>query len=120
MVSSVLVVDDDPDFLALAARVLREMGVELVLTAPNAAEGRSEAVAKRPDAVLVDVGLPDRGGIELACELAEMAWRPRVVVTSTDRDAARALEARQSDGGIPFVPKEELANESLRKLLIGE
>jgi DNA-binding NarL/FixJ family response regulator len=118
VISSVLVVDDDPAFLALAARVLREIGVEVVLTVPNAAEGLRKGEEMRPDAVLVDVGLPDRSGIELACDLAEMAWRPRVVVTSADRDAARALQARGTDGAIPFIPKEELVGESLRELLI--
>lgn len=109
-----LVVDDDADFLALTARLLKEMGVEVVLTARSAAEAIKEAEARRPDAALVDVGLPDGQGTDLARQLAELSWRPRVVVTSTDRDAARG------SGDIAFIPKEELVDDSLRRLLLGD
>ncbi|HUA44577.1 MAG TPA: response regulator [Solirubrobacteraceae bacterium] len=119
MVRSVLVVDDDPSFLVLAARVLEEMGVEAVLTAQDAATATTEAEARRPDAVLVDVGLPDGDGIELARELAELPWGPRVVVTSTDPDASRVIRARHAQSILPFVPKEELTGGTLAGLLTG-
>jgi CheY-like chemotaxis protein len=117
MVSSVLVVDDDPAFLALAARVLEEMGVALILTAPDADAAIRQAHAERPDAALVDVGLPDRDGGDLGHELAALPWGPRVVLTSTDRDVGLTLAARERDGALPFIPKEELAGGTLRRLL---
>ena len=76
------------------------------------------AAASRPDAVLVDVGLPDRDGIDLANELTELPWRPRVVLTSSDKDALMAIEARDDDHRLRFVAKEELASESLRRALL--
>ncbi len=118
MLSAVLVVDDDPDFLVLAARVLGEMGVQVVLTANDAAGAVGEVNAKRPDAALVDVGLPDRDGIDLARELTELPWGPQIVLTSTDPDAGRVIDLL--DGTIPFIPKEELASGTLRQLLTGE
>jgi hypothetical protein len=42
-----------------------------------------------------------------------------VVLTSTDTDAARAIEARDGHPKLPFVPKEELASAKLRRLLLG-
>ena len=120
MLLSVLVVDDDPAFLALAARVLEEAGVERVLTALDAAAATREAEAERPDAVLVDIGLPDRDGTELARQLAALSWRPRVVVTSIDGDAGRTIDAPLDDGSLVFIPKEELATETLRQLLGAE
>ena len=119
MVRSVLVVDDDPNFLALAAQVLEGMGVEAVLTAQNAAVAVTEAEARRPEAILVDVGLPDGDGIELARQLAGLPWGPRVVVTSTDRDADRVIRARQVQGILPFIPKEELTRGTLGGLIAG-
>jgi DNA-binding NarL/FixJ family response regulator len=116
----VLVVDDDLAFLALAARVLVDLGIAVVLTAQTAAMAVSVAAAKRPDAVLVDVGLPDREGIDLARELAGLPWRPHVVVTSTDGDAGRAIGGLPGDGALAFIPKEELAGGTLRGLLMGE
>ena len=119
VVASVLVVDDDSAFLALAAQVLEEIGVGVVLRASDAAEAVAVAAAERPAAALVDVGLPDREGIDLARQLAASPWKPRVVLTSTDRDAGRAL-AGGLDGTIAFIPKEELAGCSLRRLLDAE
>jgi CheY-like chemotaxis protein len=119
MATSVLVVDDDPAFLALATRVLRGMGAEAVTTAPDAAAAVAAADATRPRAVLVDVGLPDRDGIDLAVELAALPWRPRVVITSTD-DTVGAIDSEAGRRGLPFVPKEELASSALRRLLISD
>ena len=114
----VLIVDDDPDFLELAARIVAEFGAAVVATASDARQAAELAAASRPDAVLVDVGLPDRDGIDLANELTELPWRPRVVLTSSDKDALMAIEARDGAHRLRFVAKEELASESLRRALL--
>lgn len=117
MATSVLVVDDDPSFLALATSVLRKMGTEVVATAPDAKAAVDVANEVKPDAALVDVGLPDRNGIDLAYDLAALPWGPRVVLMSTNRDAISAINARHARDAFPFVPKEELASDRLRLLL---
>jgi DNA-binding response OmpR family regulator len=116
----VLLVDDDPAFLSLAARVVEGMGAKVVGTAPDAAAAVAEADRVRPDAVLVDVGLPDRDGYDLACELAALPWGPRIVLTSADRDALGGVDARDGGCDVPFIPKEELASDSARRLLVAE
>ena len=118
MSRSVLIVDDDLTFLSLAARVLTEAGLEVVATAEDAAGAVSAANATKPDAALVDVGLPDRGGVDLAYELAELPWRPRVVVTSTDSDAGFALDGFDGRPRLTFIAKEDLANGELPNLLM--
>lgn len=115
MGTSVLVVDDDAAFLDLATRVLRDMGADVLATAPDAASAVAKAKSTRPAAVLVDVGLPDRDGVDLGIELARLPWRPRVVLTSTDHVGG---SARRS--GLPFVLKEQLASGALRQLLLGD
>jgi DNA-binding NarL/FixJ family response regulator len=115
---TVLLVDDDPSFLALAALVVEEIDAEVVATAPDARAAMEAAIEMRPDAALVDVWLPDRIGIELAYELAALPWRPRVVLMSTDPDAATAINAQDGRDPLPFVPKEQLAGARLRRLLI--
>jgi DNA-binding NarL/FixJ family response regulator len=112
----VLLVDDDPIFRSLATELLRDLGVEHVVDAGTAAAAIDKARDVRPAAALVDVGLPDRDGIELAHELAALPWRPAVVLTSVDRDAATRIEW-SSGGQLPFVLKEELAKAPLRRLL---
>jgi DNA-binding NarL/FixJ family response regulator len=117
MSRSILVVDDDPIFLSLATRILTQAGLEVVATAGDAASAVSAANATKPDAALVDVGLPDREGVNLAYELAELPWRPRVVLTSTDSDAGFALEVSDGRPRLPFIAKEDLANGGLPSLL---
>lgn len=114
---SVLIVDDDPGFLGLTARILVELGAAPVLTASSAAGALEVVRAARPDAVLVDIGLPDRHGIDLAYELAELPWRPRVVLTSSDRDAILALDP-QDGPQFRFLDKEELGSDTLQHALL--
>ncbi len=114
VVISVLIVDDDPAFRRLARHMLAIGGFCVAGEATTVAEGRSAAGRLRPDAALVDVGLPDGDGIELARELVTLAWAPKVLLTSTDADAVADGDER---AGIAFVPKAELPNAPLRRLL---
>jgi DNA-binding NarL/FixJ family response regulator len=116
MAGSVLVVDADAVFRRLARRTLAASGLEVVGEAATGAEAVALAEALKPDGVLVDIGLPDGDGIALARELAALPWRPRIVLTSTDADAASADDVRGS-GAERFVPKAELPTMSLKRLL---
>jgi CheY-like chemotaxis protein len=78
----------------------------------------TEATAARPDAILVDVGLPDRDGVDLARELSILPWSPRVVLTSTDRDALITATDPDVRRRLRFVPKDELADGALRTMLL--
>jgi DNA-binding NarL/FixJ family response regulator len=113
---TVLLVDDDPAFRALARRMLTAAGLSVVAEADSVAAARDAALELRPDAALVDVGLPDGDGVALARVLTELPWRPRVLLTSTDADAATPSDVRRS-GAHGFVPKAELPNASLEHLL---
>jgi CheY-like chemotaxis protein len=113
---SVLVVDDDPAFRDLAQRLLSVFGLVVAGEAATAAAAIAAAGSLRPDAVLVDVGLPDRDGLSLARELTALPWRPRVVLTSTDAEAATPADVRLS-GAEAFVPKDQLPNAALGHLL---
>lgn len=114
---SVLIVDDDPAFLGLVARILSDIGVESVRTAPDASQALLVVEHDRPDAVLVDIGLPDRDGTDLAYELSALPWRPRVVLTSSDSEAFLAIEPRDGHRRLPFIAKVELAADTLRDAL---
>jgi CheY-like chemotaxis protein len=115
-----LIVDDDRDFLRLSARILTGLGVETVWTAANAAEALATVRESRPDVVLVDVGLPDRDGIDLAYELLELPWHPRVVLTSSDSDAILALDPHDGRPDLPFLGKEQLGGDVLQRTLLDE
>jgi DNA-binding NarL/FixJ family response regulator len=116
MPSRVLVVDDDPDFRQLVVRIVGATDGVDVREADSVATAMEAALAMRPGAALVDVGLPDGDGITLAHWLTGMPWGPHVVLTSTDPDAA-SPEDVHSSGAHAFVPKHELSDAPLRRLL---
>ena len=96
---------------------LADLGAEVLRTAADAAQGLAAVQDSRPEAVLVDIGLPDRDGIDLAYELLELPWGPRVVLTSSDSEAFVASEGRHARRRLPFIPKVELAGDALRLAL---
>jgi DNA-binding NarL/FixJ family response regulator len=118
MPRSVLVVDDDREFRELATRMLTALGFEVVGEAGSVATAHAAAAELRPDAALVDVGLPDGDGLQLAEHLAALPWAPRVVITSSDPDATNPADAHGL-GAVGFVAKENLLDGSLRDMLAG-
>ena len=116
MAGSVLIVDDDPVFRGLARRMLAAAGLVVVGEAETVAEAIVIADRLRPEGALVDVGLPDGDGIALARELSALSWQPRVVLTSSDPDAASLDDVRSSGAGA-FFAKDALPNAPLASLL---
>ena len=112
---SVLIVDDDPRFRRLAKRILTGAGLTVVAEATDAEAAVIAANASKPDGILVDVGLPDRDGLDLARELLGLGWHPRVLLTSSDPHAADPVDGRGD--ALPFLPKEDLPNAPLQALL---
>jgi DNA-binding NarL/FixJ family response regulator len=116
MTSSVLLVDDDPAFRRLVRRTLDGAGLVVIAEAETVAEAGEAVQRVQPDVVLVDVGLPDGDGVTLAKELVALPWAPRIVLTSSDPDAATPEEVALS-GALGFVPKSELPGRGLSLML---
>jgi DNA-binding NarL/FixJ family response regulator len=112
----VLLIDDDAGFRATARRVLTGSGMVVVGEAASAAAGAAAASELRPDAMLVDVGLPDGDGVALAAALAALPWAPLIVLTSVDIDATTDQAARDA-GARGFVPKDDLPDAGVALLL---
>ncbi len=96
--SRVLVVDDDPVLLRTMSINLRAHGYEVVL-AETGAEALRAAAAAHPDAVLLDLGLPDMDGQQVIEGIR--GWSPvPVIVLSARRvsdDKVDALDAGADD-----------------------
>jgi two-component system KDP operon response regulator KdpE len=96
--SHVLVVEDDTTMRAVMAVALRQRGYD-VAEAGSAAAARHSLVEQRFDAVLLDLGLPDADGVDLAAEIKRSFAGPIIVVSArTEEDQlVRALDAGASD-----------------------
>src|SRR4051794_33266811 len=90
---SVLVVDDDTSFRAIAVRIIRSWGHQVVGEAGTVEQAMARTTELRPDTVVVDIGLPDGDGFELTRGLVALPWRVRVLVISSDADVANASVA---------------------------
>jgi DNA-binding NarL/FixJ family response regulator len=96
--------------------MLTASGIFVIGEADSVATAIAAAHDLRPGGALVDVGLPDGDGIALARELSALPWRPHVVLTSTDPDAASPADVRRCSAHA-FFPKDQLPNSPLNSLL---
>jgi len=85
--NKILVVDDDPDIVDYLSSFLEDQGYD-VATAQDSATALSAVGEFRPDAILVDVLMPGRSGLDLLVTLRrDPRWCdiPLVVITGSDR-----------------------------------
>ncbi len=99
----VLVVEDTPTQAELACALLREMGVEIRLAECGAA-GLSIARHWAPDAILMDIDLPDFSGFEAMRRLRAEGIEAAVIVVTADASIRTAVEAMR-EGAVDFIAK---------------
>jgi two-component system OmpR family response regulator len=110
----VLVVDDEPSLAELLASVLRYEGWDIAVAADGTSAVRT-AREFQPDAVVLDVMLPDFSGLEVLRRLR--AERPHVcVLFLTARDAVEDRVAGITAGGDDYVTKPFSLEEVLARL----
>lgn len=125
MTKKILVIDDS----ALMRRVLCDIinsddRFEVVGTAVNGAEGFTKIISIEPDAVVLDVYMPQMTGLQLLEEMQKSSVKANVLMASTKttdgaQETLRALEL----GAIDFITKPERAfdidNEAFKKKFLG-
>ena len=87
MKKKVLIVDDEPEQIEFASTLLHENGY-IPIGALNGVEGMKKAKAEKPDLILLDILMPERGGIGMYQDLKqddETKNIPVVIVTAAAR-----------------------------------
>jgi len=100
--ATVLIVDDEPHIRRLLHGTLTRAGYR-VSEAGTARQAQAEIEANSPDVVLLDLGLPDRDGLELL-PLIQQKSKAAVLVVSA-RDATDEKVAALDLGAIDYVTK---------------
>jgi nitrogen regulation protein NR(I) len=116
MSPSLLVIDDEAPLLHAFRRFFQEPEVRL-LTALTAAEGLRLAAEHRPDAVIVDLNLPDLSGLETFRRIRELDARIPVIIMTGHGTSQTAIEAMKQ-GAYDYVIKPRGLAE-LRELVAG-
>ena len=111
--ATVLVIDDEPAIRRFLKSALEPEGWELVAAA-DAAEGLRAVRHHRPDVILLDLGLPDRDGMNLLPELKQLTDAAIVVLTS--RDDERSKVAALDGGADDYLTKPFSVPELLARL----
>ncbi len=100
---TILAVDDYEPHRYTLSRLLQKAGFD-VLTAGTGAETLAQAAAGNPDLILLDIGLPDIGGLEVCDKLkanADTSEIPVIFITATHPEEFFLLES-QKHGGSGF------------------
>ncbi len=109
--TTVLVVDDDPDVRELIAFKLRALGFTIDI-APDGEAGLAAALAAPPGLILLDVMMPKMSGLDVTRELranSDTAGTPIILLTAKaqEADVARGFSLGATDYVIkPFSPRD--------------
>jgi DNA-binding NarL/FixJ family response regulator len=112
----VLIVDDHPEFRAVARELLEDAGYVVTGEAEGAAEALAAAAAQSPDVVLLDIQLANGDGFEVSSTLARERDGPAVVLVSS-RSAEDYGRRVARCGARGFISKSQLSVATLESLL---
>ncbi len=113
-----LLVDDSDAFLKAASVLLQREGATVVGEASNSAEALRQARALQPDVILVDIGLGEESGFDLARLLAEdgQGGGAEVILISTgaEADYSELIDESPATG---FLAKSTLSVRGISRIL---
>lgn len=112
-----LVADDEPRARQFLEKLLGEIpGIDVVASARGGAEALTLYHRLKPDAVFLDIHMPDLSGLEVARQIARGGSPTIVFVTAYDQYAVQAFELAALDYVLKPLKRERLA-EAVRRVI---
>lgn len=111
----VLLIEDEPQMRRFLRATLGSHGYRIV-EARTAEEGLAQATSRSPDVVLLDLGLPDRDGLDVVRSLRGWCRAPILILSARgqERDKIEALDAGADD----YITKPFGAGELLARIRV--
>ena len=89
---NLLIIDDDPDASDLLKTFMEQNGHKVV-QAFTATDGRKALLAKKPDAIFLDILLPDANGLDLLKEFKGTDKETPIIMVTGFKDAENVVRA---------------------------
>jgi DNA-binding NarL/FixJ family response regulator len=108
-----LIADDDPQTRELLSQTLTDLGFHVVAEASDGTEACQRVKQVDPEVVLMDMRMPDIGGLQAAHMIKAERPRTQVLILSAYSDELAALEAELAGAAIMLsksAPLEEIAD----------
>ena len=113
----IVVIEDDPKIRRLLRTGLTAHGFEVSEAATGAA-GLVQAATRKPDLILLDLGLPDMDGTDVIRKLLEW-WTSRPLIVLSGRDTEFAKVSALESGADDYVTKPFGLPELLARIRVG-
>jgi DNA-binding NtrC family response regulator len=114
MTEKVLIVDDEKGFLDVLAERMQSRGME-VTTATSAKEALQKLEAETFDAIVLDLMMPEMGGIEALQRIKEKSPDSEVILLTGQPSVSKGVEAMKL-GATDFLIKPADINELTEKI----
>jgi two-component system KDP operon response regulator KdpE len=116
-IPTALLIDDEPQIRRLLRIILEGDGYR-VFSAETAIDGLREAASRKPDVIILDLGLPDLDGIAVIKRLREWTTTPILILSVRDSEEEKvsALDAGADD----YVTKPFHTEELLARLRVAQ
>jgi DNA-binding NarL/FixJ family response regulator len=113
--TNALIVDDEAHVRVLIRVLLKQLGIETVWEAPDGATALEKAAAHKPDVVLLDINLPQVGGLEVLAKLKAAHPKIPVIIVSSQSTMKTVIQTREL-GAEAYVLKHAPKSEVLQML----
>jgi DNA-binding response OmpR family regulator len=112
----ILVVDDSDSIVFITREILTRAGFE-VEWAGSGDEALSKVESRRPDLILLDVGLPDLNGFDVCAKLKANRWTAAIpVIFLTGNADTESVVRGFAVGGVDYVTKPFRAEELVARV----
>ena len=110
-----LIIDDEAHVRVLIRMLLKQLGIETVWEAADGAAALEQAKAHTPNVILLDINLPQVGGLEVLAKLKAAHPKITVIIVSSQSTMKTVIQTREL-GAEAYVLKHAPKSEVLQML----